>query len=143
MIFDYNSFLESLNLSQINEAILYYSPDLRKYLNKLRDSSDIAKDLLDIETQDVKPDTTFINLDKEGYLSFITSANAIKLIDSKWPDGDLSSLLKERPNRNLFELICIPLFFFPVVQIALLLTLPFKFFIESLTAVPVFSSKRQ
>lgn len=105
MIFNYDSFLESLILSQINEAVLYYSPDLLKYLKKLSKDSDIAKDLLSIETQDVKPDTTFIDLDKDGYLSFITSSNAIRLIDAKWPDGNVSSILKDKPNKGMFDLI--------------------------------------
>lgn len=104
MILNYDSFLENLILSQINEAILYYSSDFKKVLNTMRDS-EIASDLLNAEATDVKPDTTFIDLDKDGYLSFITSGNAIKLIDAKWPDGGISPILKDKPNGRLAELI--------------------------------------
>lgn len=102
MILNYDSFLENLILSQINEAILYYSPDFKKVLNNMKDS-EIASDLLNTEATDVKPDTTFIDLDKDGYLSFISSPNAIKLIDITWTG--VSSLLKDKPNKRLAELI--------------------------------------
>jgi hypothetical protein len=72
----------------INESIIYFSPDLRKIITKLSDSSKIAKDLISIEETDIKPDITFIDLDKEGYLSFSTMKNAKKLIELKFKNID-------------------------------------------------------
>ena len=51
MISKYNSFLSELLLERaINESILYYSPDLRKIINKI--DSDIDLDLRRSETSD-------------------------------------------------------------------------------------------
>jgi hypothetical protein len=91
MISRYNKFKEDLLLeSLINESLLYYSPNVRKVINKItKDNSigDIAKDLISSEKTDVKPDVTFIDLDKEGYLSFITMRNAAKTLNLQWPDS--------------------------------------------------------
>jgi hypothetical protein len=87
MISKYNSFLSELLLERaINESILYYSPDLRKIINKI--DSDIALDLRKSETTDIKPDVTFVDLDQEGYLSFSTMRNAKKNIIDKFPHLD-------------------------------------------------------
>jgi hypothetical protein len=87
MISKYNSFLSELLLERaINESILYYSPDLRKIINKI--DSDIALDLRRSETSDIKPDVTFVDLDQEGYLSFSTMRNAKKNIIDKFPHLD-------------------------------------------------------
>lgn len=87
MIYKYNSFRVDLLLEMaINESILYYSPELRKVINKL--DSDIGNDLLDSETKDIKPDITFVDLDQEGYLSFSTMRNAKKTIVDKFPHLD-------------------------------------------------------
>ena len=71
--------------NMVNESIIYYSPNTRKILTRLKDN-EIAQDLLSVEATDVKPDITFVNLDKEGYLSFITMRNAAKLIKDKHSD---------------------------------------------------------
>jgi len=87
MISKYNSFLSELLLERaINESILYYSPDLRKIINKI--DSDITLDLRKSETTDIKPDVTFVDLDQEGYLSFSTMRNAKKNIIEKFPHLD-------------------------------------------------------
>jgi hypothetical protein len=104
MILRYDSFLENLILDHINEAILYYSPDLKKVLTNIKDS-EIAQELINAEATEVKPDTTFIDLDKEGYLSFITTANALKVIDTKWPEGSIAPILRDKPNKRLAELV--------------------------------------
>ena len=66
MISKYNSFSLDLLLEKaINESFLYYSPSVRKALNRIK-SNDIASSLLDSEGTDVKPDMTFIDLGKEG-----------------------------------------------------------------------------
>lgn len=93
MISKYNSFLEDKILeSLINESFLYLSPNVRKILGKMftKHHSDIAADILSSEGTDVKPDMTFIDLGKEGYLSFITMKNAKPLIVSKFPNLDWS-----------------------------------------------------
>ena len=83
MIYKYNSFRVDLLLEKaINESILYYSPELRKVINKL--DSDIGNALLDSEATDIKPDITFVDLDQEGYLSFTTMRNAKKHIVDKF-----------------------------------------------------------
>ncbi len=75
MILNYKNFIEESLLENINESLIYYAPPLRKILGKLPDN-EIAKSLVSIEGDDVKPDVTFINLDDEGYLSFTTMRNA-------------------------------------------------------------------
>jgi hypothetical protein len=90
MISKYNSFSLDLLLEKaINESFLYYSPSVRKALNRIK-SNDIASGLLDSEGTDVKPDMTFIDLGKEGYFSFITMRNAKPLIVAKYPNNDWS-----------------------------------------------------
>ena len=85
MITRYNNFKEELILeSIINESIVHYSPPLRDLISKV--GGDIGDALLDVEKTDVKPDVTFIDLDKEGYFSFITMKNAINLLKKEWPD---------------------------------------------------------
>jgi hypothetical protein len=88
MISKYNSFTLDLLLEKaINESFLYYSPSVRKLLNKISDN-DIAFDLLGSEGTDIKPDMTFIDLGKEGYFSFITMRNAKPLLVAKYPNRD-------------------------------------------------------
>jgi len=78
MIFKYKRFLDDkLFENLINESVIYFSPDFRKSLNRIN-SNQIAKDLLEIEAENIKPDITFIDKDKEGYLSFSTMKNAWK-----------------------------------------------------------------
>lgn len=89
MLSRYNSFTEDIILERmINESFLYLSPNVRKVLGRLftRNHSDIAGEILSSEGTDVKPDITFVDLGKEGYLSFITMKNAKPLIVSKFPN---------------------------------------------------------
>ena len=86
MISKYNSFIVDMLLEKaINESFLYYSPNVRKALSRIK-SNDIAGDLLGSEGTDVKPDMTFIDLGKEGYFSFITMRNAKPLIAARYPN---------------------------------------------------------
>lgn len=86
MISKYNSFALDLLLEKaINESFLYYSPNVRKALSRIK-SNDIAAELLGSEGTDVKPDMTFIDLGKEGYFSFITMRNAKPLIAARYPN---------------------------------------------------------
>lgn len=84
----FNNFSEDRILeSVINESIIYYSPELRKVFMKIKSNS-IAKNLLDLETADIKPDITFVDLGKEGYLGFSTMRNAKKVITDRFPHLD-------------------------------------------------------
>jgi hypothetical protein len=75
MLYKYLNFKENLILeSIINETYLYYSPPLVKVLNKI--DSDISRDLLSIKSKDIEQDITFVNIDKEGYLSFSNARNS-------------------------------------------------------------------
>jgi hypothetical protein len=86
MISKYNSFIVDMLLEKaIDESFLYYSPNVRKALSRIK-GNDIATELLGSEGTDVKPDMTFIDLGKEGYLSFITMRNAKSLIDVRYPN---------------------------------------------------------
>ena len=88
MISKYNSFVDDLLLEKaINESFLYLSPKVRKVLGKVftKNHSDIASEILSSEGSDVKPDITFVDLGKEGYLSFITMRNAKPLITNIYP----------------------------------------------------------
>ena len=80
MITDYDDFiLEKL----LQESIVYFSPEMRKKLKKMK--TELSKDLLDIETQDIKDDVTFIDIDKDGYLSYNTMKNAAKFMQDAYP----------------------------------------------------------
>ena len=78
MIIKYNDFLlENL----INESILYYSPKVRNIISKIE--SPISDELKKLEMTDTPKDVTFIDLDKEGYISFTTMKSAEKhLLDN-------------------------------------------------------------
>jgi len=102
MISRYNSFSLDLLLEKaINESMIYFSPFLRKQLGKLSD--DISVDLLDIEATDIKPDITFIDLDKEGFLSFSTMRNVKKLLDEKFPTIKDRLDLDNKSNKDLAD----------------------------------------
>jgi hypothetical protein len=78
MIIKYNEFLlENL----INESILYYSPKVKDIISKIE--SPISDELKKLERTDTPKDVTFIDLDKEGYISFTTMKSAEKnLLDN-------------------------------------------------------------
>lgn len=50
---------ELLFESLLNESIVYYSPELREALNRLKSKNPIAQDLVDLEGQDIDSDLTF------------------------------------------------------------------------------------
>lgn len=88
MIYDFNSFNESNSMTKLNESILYFSPKLRDKLFDLKNqyNSSIAKDLLSSEGQDSGTDITFVDLDKDDYLTFTTMTKAKASLDKNWPD---------------------------------------------------------
>ena len=79
MISKYNTFLgERLFENAVNESIIYYTKEFKDALYKLAVKNKIAKDLVDVEYTDVKPDMTFIGMsDKEGYFSFTQIKKAV------------------------------------------------------------------
>lgn len=78
MLNNYELFLENIALQRIDESILYFSPKLRLVLGQI--DHDIGKALLDIETEEIEPDITLLDLDREGYFSFTTERNVKKRI---------------------------------------------------------------
>lgn len=91
MLNKYNDFiLEKL----LMESVIHFAPPFRKNLGKLKDEP-IAKKLLDIERDNIKPDITFVNLDKEGYVSFTTMKNAKKILATqfKMPEDKMENIL--------------------------------------------------
>lgn len=79
MISKYNTFLgERLFENVVNESMIYYTKEFKDALYKLGVKNKIAKDLIDVEYTDVKPDMTFIGMsDKEGYFSFTQIKKAV------------------------------------------------------------------
>lgn len=79
MLSKYNNFIEDKILeSLIQESIIYFTPPLRRILKGI--DNDISKDLLASEATDVKPDITFVDFDRDDYLTFSTMRNIKKLI---------------------------------------------------------------
>jgi len=80
MIFNYDDFILG---NIINESRLYYSPRVRKVLNRII-SDPIAKDLAELETTDLPIDVTFVDIDdnKEGFLTFTTMKSAEKYLST-------------------------------------------------------------
>ena len=100
MLQRYVSFSDDFLLeSIINESIIYYSPELRKIFNRMKSNS-IAINLLEVEATDVKPDITFVDLDKEGYLQFSTMRNAKKAIVDQFPHLDY---IDTKPDKDIAD----------------------------------------
>ena len=96
-MFKYSEFITDKVLKSVNESIIYYSPDLKRKLNRLKNDS-VAAALVGIEGENIKPDVTFVDLDKDGYFSFITMKNAMKMISSKY-----SSLARFANDKNIYS----------------------------------------
>ena len=89
MIIKYDDFLlENL----INESILYYSPKVRDIISRIE--SPISNELKNLEKTDTHKDVTFIDLDKEGYMSFTTMKSAEKhLLDNSYSTSVISDIV--------------------------------------------------
>jgi hypothetical protein len=84
MLNRYEFFREDLILEGIiNETYIYYAPPFEKALKRIKDNQ-IANELLNVKDKDIKPDVTFVNIDKEGYLSFTTARNAGNNLNKIW-----------------------------------------------------------
>lgn len=70
---DFNS--EKILESLINESRIYYTPKFRRILSPI--NNEISKDLLSIRGSDIKSDITYVDTNKEGYISFTTMRNAV------------------------------------------------------------------
>ena len=77
--FKSNFIFESL----INETMLYLSPDFRDTLKRIK--LPISDDLLSLQSKDIKPDITFVDLGDEGMATFKTMKMAKKHISEEWP----------------------------------------------------------
>lgn len=84
MIKNYSKFKDYILFENlISESIVYFSPDFRKMLGKI--NSDVSKELLSAEGENIKKDITFIDIDnREGYVTFKTMRNVEKALD-KYP----------------------------------------------------------
>jgi hypothetical protein len=106
-LFNYKELLLEKLISGINESIIYYSPELRDILSKISKNNNIAKELIDLEGTDVKPDVTFLDFsNEEGFLSFITMKNAEKKLKDKSIDqSTINSITKvgSRDGKNLSD----------------------------------------
>jgi hypothetical protein len=78
----------------LTESVIHFAPPFRRALSKLK-SEPIARKLLDIERDNIKPDITFVNLDKEGYVSFTTMKNSKKILAAKFqiPEDEMGRIL--------------------------------------------------
>lgn len=84
MIKKYKKFREDAILeSVINESYIYYAPNFKDVINKMK-GNEIADDISNLERTDIKPDVTFVDLDKDGYLSFIKMKNAVQLVNKNY-----------------------------------------------------------
>lgn len=83
----WNLFLEKRELDLLNESIVYFSPEFREALKKIKDP--VAADLLNYEEElDRERDISFIDLySEEGYVSFKTMKSMMNQIK----DSDLVS----------------------------------------------------
>lgn len=86
---------------RIDESMFYMSPKMREHLNSMAEKGiEIAKDLLDVEATDVKPDMTFIDLtDKEGFITFTQINKAKKLYDEQYDDEELGNPVWDNPKK--------------------------------------------
>jgi len=78
----------------LTESVIHFAPPFRRTLSKLK-GEPIARKLLDIERDNIKPDITFVNLDKEGYVSFTTMRNSKKILAAKFqmPEDRIENIL--------------------------------------------------
>ena len=102
MISKYNSFIEDrIFESAVNESFIYYVDEFKDALVKLRKNA-IAKDLLDQEGKDVKPDITFVGMsDKEGYFTFTQMNKAINVVKKSVQERELDSDAFEHIYKNI------------------------------------------
>ena len=89
-----NGFDDFILESYIMESMLYFSPRLRSQLKSISDENEIAKELLDKEKSDIKPDITLVDLDESdfGYLTFMPMKNALRKLKQYYPSATNSDI---------------------------------------------------
>ena len=86
----------------ILESLLYYSPGFKEVLSKIEDS--IAKDILSMEGENITQDITFIDINKEGVITFAPMAKSIKKInDFLDTTSDMDSTYSESDNDDMYR----------------------------------------
>lgn len=102
---NYNEFLLEKLILSINESVIYYSPNLRDVLSKMSNNNEIAKELKELEQNNVKPDVTFLDLsNQEGFLSFITMKNAEKKLQDKGIDqSTIDEIINGKSSTNISD----------------------------------------
>lgn len=71
--------------SELNESKLFYSPILRRYLQKMsKEGYKIANDLLELEGNDLHGDITFIDSSDDGFFTFNRMDKSFHKIKNYW-----------------------------------------------------------
>jgi hypothetical protein len=78
----YKLFLESKMIELINESVIHFTPRFYGILRRI--DSEISKDLQSLKSKNIEPDITFLDIDKDGYLSFSSAKNVKALILKKY-----------------------------------------------------------
>lgn len=89
----------------INESVIYFSPKIKDVLNLI--DNKISKELLNIEGDDIKPDITFVDLEKDGGVSFTTMKDAWNKLSEEHPNLEfITKGVGDKEKRiNLVDLI--------------------------------------
>lgn len=104
MISSFNQYREEILLESINESIIYFSPKMSNTLNRIKNNP-IAKALLGVESTDVTPDMTFVDIAKSGYVSFITMRNAKNVISKNFNDPWAVNIDKDPISKKMSEIL--------------------------------------
>lgn len=104
MLKKFSNFSEDLIIeSALNESIVYFSPRMREHLNLV--NNDISKKMLELEGTDINNlDVTFIDVDSDGEVTFITMPNAMKLIKDRYPEA-LNADLDVSGSKELADIV--------------------------------------
>lgn len=100
MFIRYSDFIGEQFLSMINETVIYFTPEFKRILGGMSKSDPDVSKILDFfnntEGYDVKPDVTYLNAEKDGYVSYTTKRNAEKIISAAYPS--YLDVLGDNPN---------------------------------------------
>ena len=91
-----------MNYQLILESLLYYSPGFKEVLSRIEDP--IAKDILSMEGENITQDITFIDIDKDGVVTFAPMAKSIKKINDFLDiKSDMDSTYSESDNGDMYR----------------------------------------
>jgi len=86
----------------ILESLLYYSPKFKSVLSRIDDP--VAKDILSMEGENITQDITFIDIDKEGVVTFAPMAKSIKKInDFLVKPSDMDTHYSQPDNDDMYR----------------------------------------